>query len=159
MLKNRVFRARNWGFCRKTRVFNHKVEKLGFSARIRVLRSRNRVFFWSRNRVFDLLDIKPAIGGSVVQRVMGLPRTRKGHGSSPSRGACSDLVSFHNSELIDPEVLIKIRIATSHCLCDARNIGAMKTHPYSQTIWWNWLELFHGRTGDNQNITPEWTPW
>ena len=27
-------------------------------------------------------------GGSVVQRFMGLPRTRKGHGSSPSRGAC-----------------------------------------------------------------------
>ena len=26
--------------------------------------------------------------GSVVQRFMGLPRTRKGHGSSPSRGAC-----------------------------------------------------------------------
>ena len=38
--------------------------------------------------------------GSVVQLFMGLPRTRKGHGSSPSRGACSDLISFHfhNSE-------------------------------------------------------------
>ena len=36
--------------------------------------------------------------GSVVQRFMGLPRTREGHGSSPSRGACWDLISFHNSE-------------------------------------------------------------
>ena len=38
--------------------------------------------------------------GSVVQRFMGLPRTRKGHGSSPNRGACWDLISFHfhNSE-------------------------------------------------------------
>ena len=35
---------------------------------------------------------------------------------------------------IDGKVLIKIRIATSHYLCDARNIWAMKTHPYSQTV-------------------------
>ena len=26
--------------------------------------------------------------GSIVQRFMGLPRMRKGHGSSSSRGAC-----------------------------------------------------------------------
>ena len=31
--------------------------------------------------------------GSIVQRFMGLPRTRKGHGLSPSRGTCWDLVS------------------------------------------------------------------
>ena len=28
------------------------------------------------------------IGGSVVQRFMGLPRTQKGHRSSPGMGAC-----------------------------------------------------------------------
>ena len=36
--------------------------------------------------------------------------------------------------LIDAEVLIKIRIATSHCLCGAQNIRTMKTHSYSQTV-------------------------
>ena len=32
-------------------------------------------------------------GGSVFQQFMGLSRTWKGHGLSPSRGACWDLVS------------------------------------------------------------------
>ena len=56
--------------------------------------------------------------------------------------------------LIDAEVLIKIRIATSHCLCDARNIWAMKTHPYSQTVRYIPALGFMGE----QVITLEWTP-
>ena len=36
--------------------------------------------------------------------------------------------------LIDAEVLIKIRVAISHCLCGARNIRTIKTHSYSQTV-------------------------
>ena len=47
---------------------------------------------------------------------------------------CSQLSISTVLNLIDAEVLIKIRIATSHCLCDVRNIKAMKTHPYSQTV-------------------------
>ena len=34
------------------------------------------------------LGIMILTGGSVVQRFMGLPRTRKGFGSTPSRDAC-----------------------------------------------------------------------
>ena len=56
--------------------------------------------------------------------------------------------------LIHAEVLIEIRIATSRCLCDVRNIWAMKTHPYSQTVQYILALGFMG----GQMITPEWTP-
>ena len=64
----------------------------------------NRLFFVElgnkKSRWRRLKNGLPQGEGSVVQRFMGLPRTREGHGSSPSRGACWDLISFHfhNSE-------------------------------------------------------------
>ena len=63
--------------------------------------------------------------GSIVQRFVGLPQTRKDHGLSPSSGCLlrfSQLSTFTILNLINAEVLIKIRITTSHCLCDAQNI-------------------------------------
>ena len=52
------------------------------------------------------------------------------------------------------EVLIKIRIATSHSLCGARNIWTMKTHSCSQTFRYISTLGFMGE----QMIASEWTP-
>ena len=102
---------------------------------------------------FETIPFNTSFGGSVVQWFMGLPRMRKGHGSSLllrfSQLSISTILN-----LIDAEVLIKVRIATSHCLCDARNIRAMKTHLYSQTIRYIPVLDFMGE----QVITLEWTP-
>ena len=66
----------------------------------------------------------------------------------------SQLSIFTILNLINVEVLIKIRIATSHCLCDAWNIWAAKTHPYHWTVRCIPALGFMRR----QMIRSKWTP-
>ena len=84
-------------------------------------------------------------GSSVVQQFMGLPR--KGSRIESQQWPLLRLVSCPFSiilNLIDAAVLTEIRIATSHCVCDARDIQPMKTHPYSQTVRYILAQGFMG---------------
>ena len=66
----------------------------------------------------------------------------------------SQLPIFTILNLIDVEVLIKIRKATSDCLCDVSNIKDMKTLPTFKTVWYITALDFMGK----EMITFERTP-
>ena len=84
--------------------------------------------------------------------VHGFASDAKGSWIESQQGRLLSISTILN--VIDTEVLIKIRIATSQWWCAARNIWAMKTHPYSQTVRYILALGFMGE----QVIALEWTP-